>query len=159
MLYCCGPRITWESGRPGRPDSVYHRLFYPAILSGNPASDFPIQGDSLRAWESEAFAVRERFEDGPGPPGRSIFWVGPVAFGAGRIEPTAEDLHYPGSMLAYALNGLRPLRPLARMRGDELSVDWLIFRLRRDELIPVEELKPVIDADDPYSSKLNVDSE
>ncbi|MBD3161591.1 MAG: hypothetical protein GF346_05130 [Candidatus Eisenbacteria bacterium] len=146
-------------GRPGRPDSTIRRLFYPGIFAQNPASDFPIQGDSLRAWEREAYAIRERFEQAPGPPGRSIYWIGPVDFGEGRVDPTAADLHYPGSMLAYVLNGLRPLDPLARLRGDELSIDWLLFRVRRDGLVPLEDLQPVIDADKPYSSKLNVDSE
>jgi hypothetical protein len=50
-------------------------------------------------------------------------------------------------MLAYAVNGLRPLDPIARLRGDELAIDWLVFSVERDSLIARGELQPVIQAD------------
>jgi hypothetical protein len=136
-----------SNGRPGRPDSTITRIQYPAIFSGNPASDQPISGDSLRVWEEEALRIRNRFEEQDGPPDQMFYWIGPIQPGKARREPTAEDLYYPGSMLAYAFNGLRPLRPLDRRRGDELSVDWLVFRVRRDRLIPQVQIQPVIRGD------------
>lgn len=133
-----------SNGRPGIPDSTYHKLLYPAIYRRNPASDHPISGDSLRAWEAEALRIRNRFEAEEGE--RKIFWIGPLSPGSSK-EPTASDLLYPGSMLAYALNGLRPLDPIARLRADELTVDWLIFAVERDSLIPSVFVLPVEEAE------------
>jgi hypothetical protein len=130
-----------SEGRPGRPDTTIRRLQYPAIYSGNPASDYPITGDSLRAWESEALRLRARIETETDRPGTMIYVVAPMRPGKAK-HPTAEHLFYPGSILAYVLNGLHPLRPIGIARGDELRVDWVLFRVPRDSL--VEGIEPVI---------------
>ena len=130
-----------SSGRPGRADPMIRRLHFPAIFGDNPAADYSTPGDSLRAWEHEAQRLRARFESQAGPES-FLYFVGPIQPSAPH-EETAENLPYPGSVLAYTLNGLRPLAPIIRLRGDGVAVDWIVFRVRRDSLIPLEELKPI----------------
>ncbi|MFB3906872.1 MAG: hypothetical protein ACE15D_00575 [Candidatus Eisenbacteria bacterium] len=130
-----------SGGRPGCVDPVHHRLDYPAIFGDNPAAVYPTPAESLEVWNEEARDVRRSFER-QAAPGAKIWFVGPIQPGAPR-EATAEDLPYPGSLLAYALNGLRPLDPLIRLRGDAVGVDWIAFAVERDSLIPESELREV----------------
>jgi len=130
-----------SGARPGRPDPSIKRLDYPAGFGRNPSATYPTPGESLRVWEQEAYHVRERFER-EGAPGSRIFFVGPVQ-PAARRDLTAEDVPYPGSLLAYVLNGTRPIRMIARLRGDGIGVDWLAFSVPRDSLVARDELQPV----------------
>jgi hypothetical protein len=130
-----------SEGRPGRPDPRFVRVQYPSIYERNPATDYPTPADSLRAYEHEARSIRARFET-EAMPGTTFWCVVPMHPGRAP-DPTASDLPYPGAILAYTLNGLRPLHPRMRLPGDEMGVDWLLFRLGRDGLIPVDELQPV----------------
>jgi hypothetical protein len=125
-----------SGGRPGAEDPAMVKIHYPAVSGRNPAGDMQTPADSLPAWEAEAYRLRERFEASHGG---AFVYVGPITPGA-RSDCTAEDLPYPGSVLAYAMNGLRPLSPISRMRGDRVGVDWIAFRIDRDRLIPREEL-------------------
>jgi len=131
-----------SGGRPGRPDPTIRRVPYPAVAGLNPASDHLVSSDSLKTWEAEAIRLRRTFESESGPPNRMFYFVGPMFFGRTQ-SPTAADLPYPGSILAYTFNGLRPLDPLARLPGDEMAVDWLTFRVARTDLIPADSLQPV----------------
>jgi hypothetical protein len=130
-----------SDGRPGRADAPFRRVQFPASFARNPAADYPALADSLRTYESEARKIRDRFEATAGP--GATFWC-VVPMHPGRApNPTASDLPYPGAILAYAVNGLRPLHPIERLRGDEMGVDWLLFGVRRGSLIPRDELQPV----------------
>jgi hypothetical protein len=135
-----------SGGRPGWPDTTYHRVLYPAVFHQNPASDHPITGDSLRTWEAEALELRDRFEAQTAETSRKFFWVGPLRPPV-TGELTATELLYPGNMLAYVVNGLRPLDPMIRLRGDELTIDWLVFSVDSDSLYPRDELLPVEEAE------------
>jgi uncharacterized membrane protein len=127
-----------SGGRPGREDGRT-RFHYPAVFGTNPAGDRSTPAESLAVWESEAYRVRESFEASSGG---AFVYVGPIQPTA--PDPcTAEDLPYPGSILAYMMNGLRPITPIARVRGDRIAVDWIAFRLTREDLVPRSELKPI----------------
>lgn len=128
-------------GRPGRSHDSIRRFHFPAIAERNPAAEQPILIDSLQVWHAEAVSLRRGFE--AEPPERAIFVVALILPGRALEDPTAQDLHYPGNLLAYTLNGMRSLHPMIRLRGDELSADWIVFRLRRDELIPLEGLEGI----------------
>lgn len=132
----------YASGRrPGRPDPAIRRLDYPARFGKNPSATYPTPAESLRVWEEEAYRLRERFER-EAPADARLFYVGPVKPTAPR-DLTAENLIYPGALLAYALNGKRAIDPIARVHGDGLGLDWIAFRVRRDSLISRDELRPV----------------
>lgn len=127
-----------SAGRPGRDDGMT-RLHYPAIFGTNPAGDRNAPAESLGVWEAEAYRLRERFESSSS---NALIYVGPIQPNA-PSPCTAEDLPYPGSILAYAINGLRPIPTIARMRGDRVAVDWIAFRIARSDLIPRAELKSI----------------
>jgi hypothetical protein len=127
-----------SGGRPGRYDDARVRLHYPEVFGTNPAADRATPAESLAVWETEAHCLRDRFESRAS----GVFvYIGPMQPSAPR-ECTAEDLPYPGSLLAYAMNGLRPLKPIARARGDRVGVDWVVLRWTREGLIPRSDLKP-----------------
>jgi|GEM_PF-2734019 len=140
-------------GRPGLPDSLIHRIHYPGVNAADPAADYPTPADSMATYEAEARRVRRSIEAraseeaARGMAGafdqshRNVYWVGPMFIG--KDAATAENLPYPGDIMAYTLNGLRPLTPMVRMVGDEMGVDWLVFRLPLRDLIPEDELQPV----------------
>jgi hypothetical protein len=128
-------------GRPGRPDSLIHRLHFPGVNAADPAADYPTPTDSMTAYETEARRIRRTIETKSGSENRYVYWVGPMYIGKELVN--AEDLPYPGSIMAYTLNGLRPLRPMIRLVGDEMGVDWLVFRLPLRDLIPDDQLEPV----------------
>jgi hypothetical protein len=128
-------------GRPGRPDSLIHRVHYPGVNAADPAADYPTPPDSIAAYEAEAWQVRRSIQASGAGQYRNVYWVGPMFIG-GSLG-TAEDLPYPGNIMAYVLNGLRPLRPMARLRGDEMGVDWLVLRFPLQNLAPESELQPV----------------
>lgn len=131
-----------SNGRPGIADRTIHRVQYPAIFSGNPASDYPVTGDSLRIWEAEARALRDRFQREARDGSTTFYAIAPMRPDRPRENPTASDLLYPGSMLAYMLSGLHPLRPIGIAKGDELRIFWVVFGVERDSL--VDGLEPVI---------------
>jgi hypothetical protein len=130
-----------SGGRPGRPDPAVRRLDYPARFGKNPSATYPTPGESLRVWEKEAYRVRERFEK-ESLPGSRFYYVGAVNPTAPR-DLSAEDLPYPGALLAYTLNGKRDIAPIARLRGDGLGTDWIVFRVPRDSLVSLDQLQPV----------------
>jgi hypothetical protein len=131
-----------SDGRPGRPDSLLRRLHFPASTGANPAAVYPTPAESIRVWEAEAYALREGFEGGAGREDRAFYYVGPILPQSSR-QPTAADLPYPGNILAYILNGLRPCEPIVRLRGDRVGADWILFRVVRGSLIPLDQLEPV----------------
>jgi hypothetical protein len=131
-----------SGGRPGGTDTQIRRYHFPAYWADNPAAAYPLPPDSVRVWERQAYDLRERFEHGGGPPDRYLYFVG-VIRPARPQDVTATDLPYPGIILAYVLNGTRPLEPLARGRGDAMAADWIVFRIRPDRLVPIGDLKPV----------------
>jgi hypothetical protein len=128
-----------SAGRPGVGGDERRRLHYPGVFGLNPAGDRPTPSDSLVAWEAEAYRLRDRLETSGAP---ALTYVGPIQPGA-PAACTAEDLPYPGSMLAYVLNGLRPLAPILRVHGDRVGVGWIAFRIERDRLIPRTELREI----------------
>lgn len=130
-------------GRPGRLQDGITRVHFPAIFGDNPAAVYPIPADSVGAWEQEARRLRTRFETGSPTAHAAIFFLGPVKPDRGLKDPTASDLAYPGSILAYTINGLRPLEPILRLRGDGMGIDWVLFRVERDALIPWTDLQPI----------------
>lgn len=130
-----------SAGRPGRDGDGLVRVHYPGIFGDNPAAPYPTPGDSLRSWEREAYALRARFE-AQAAPDAFLFFVGPLSTGK-PAELTAADLPYPGSLLAYVVNGTRTIEPIERRRGDGVDVEWIAFRVHKDDLIPLDELQPV----------------
>ncbi|MBD3163102.1 MAG: hypothetical protein GF328_13450, partial [Candidatus Latescibacteria bacterium] len=133
-------------GRPATGAGEAALRTYPASMAVNPAAVFPTPRDSLRRWEEEARDLRRRFERTAPEPDSRFWYVGPIALRA-PPDPTAQDLPYPGNLLAYALNGLRPLEPLGRARGDRMNADWIVFSVARSDLIPLDALEPVEVAD------------
>jgi hypothetical protein len=133
-----------SGGRPGVAGDEIHRIHFPASSGANPAGVYPTPGDSLRAWESEAMRVRDRFEGLERADGRPahLYFVGAIV-GPGVREPTAEDLPYPANVLAYVLNGLRPLNAVQRLPGDGIRGEWIVFQVRSDALIAKSELQPI----------------
>jgi hypothetical protein len=130
-------------GRPGRERDGIKRAHFPAIFGDNPAAVYPIPGDSLPAWEEEARRLRRRFEETATSGEAALFFVGPIKPDRGLTDPTAADLTYPGSILAYVINGLRPLDPVLRLRGDGMGIDWILFRVEKDRLVPLQDLQPI----------------
>jgi hypothetical protein len=88
--------------------------------------------------------VRARFEKIARSDGRvaDFYFVGTIV-DRGMNEPTAEDLPYPGNVLAYVVNGLRPLDPIIRLPGDGIRGEWLVFRVRGDALVEAGGLRPI----------------
>ncbi len=133
-----------SAGRPGRASDGLRRLHYPAAWGANPSAPYPTPGDSLRSWEREAYRLRDRFE-AEAAADAFLIYVGPLQ--RGRPDSIdAAGLPYPGSLLAYALNGTRPIEPIARRRGDGVDVEWIAFRIHRDELEEREDLLPAEEA-------------
>lgn len=116
-----------SGGRPGRPDPAIVRLHFPAYCASNPAAAYPPATDSLDVWNREANSLRDRFSHSPGPPGRYIYLVGMIPPDRPQ-EAAATDLPYPENVLAYVLNGTRPLHPIARGKSDALAAEWFVFR-------------------------------
>jgi hypothetical protein len=136
-----------SGGRPGATADSIVRLHFPASFGANPAAVYPSPPESVRAWESEARHVRTRFEevsrDQDKPP--HFYYVGAVV-APGKRDLTAQDLPYPGSVLVYTLNGVRPLCPIVRLQGDGIVGEWIIARMQSDSLIPTAELFPIVTA-------------
>lgn len=130
-----------SGGRPGRDGDGIMRIHYPGFFGNNPAAPYPTPGDSLRAWEREAYALRARFE-AEAPQDAFLIFVGPLQTGR-SANLSAADLPYPGSILAYVMNGTRAIEPIARRHGDGVDVEWIAFRIHRSELIALDELQPV----------------
>jgi hypothetical protein len=131
-----------SGGRPGKEDEKIHRVHYPAFWEDNPAAAYPLSPDSVRVWEKQAYRLRDQFVREGGPPDRHLYFVGLIRPDR-PPDVTAAELPYPGSILAYVLNGVRPLKPIARGRGDAMGADWLVFRIRPGDLEPLDDLHPV----------------
>ncbi|MEZ4650550.1 MAG: glycosyltransferase family 39 protein [Candidatus Eisenbacteria bacterium] len=129
---------------------------YPAVLDENPAAVFPTPVDSVAAYESEARALRARWE----ATGTRNVWILTLLLGtehagfpaggalpmpppAARATLTANDLPYPMSVLVYSLRGLEPVDVLREYRQDWVGGDRVVLRIPTREFISPDSLKPI----------------
>ncbi|MFH1144563.1 MAG: hypothetical protein V1774_08485, partial [Candidatus Eisenbacteria bacterium] len=133
-----------------RCEALHQVAWFPPDAEHPPAGARPTPLDSLRTYERQAIALREKLavalpEDG-------AVWI--LALSAGRGSDgdsnstaprgvTADELAYPGSLLLFYLAGRTPQEIVARYRQDWVGGDRILVRVPRRAWVPLETLPPV----------------
>jgi len=142
-----------------RGEAGHQAAWYPAEAGRVPAGTIATPTDSLRAYEQEAYRLRERME--ADLPAQGSVWIlgvlSPEAaarrpLGASHLRAapfgestpiTANDLVYPGGILLYALVGLTPQEEVVRYRQDWIGGERVMIRVPRETWLPRAALSPV----------------
>ena len=144
--YLTAPSLEYYLERLGAPHA---RDWFPADAGHAPAGSRETPLDSLRTYERQALALRERMtaslpEDG-------AVWLlalldegaAPLRGASDAQQVSATQLAYPGNLLLYYLTGRAPQELVARYRQDWISGDRVLVRVPRGSWVELETLAPV----------------
>ncbi|MCK4412188.1 MAG: glycosyltransferase family 39 protein [Candidatus Eisenbacteria sp.] len=150
------PAVEYYLDRLG---AEHQSAWFPAFTGINPAAAIPTPIDSLRAYEREAYRLRELI-DAALPEAGSVWILGqltsagaaswPLRGGQIAVTPsgeprliTAGELGFPASLLLYALAGMTEQPAVIRYRQDWIGGERVAVRVPRETWIPRESLSPV----------------
>jgi len=142
-----------------RRQAGHRAAWFPSATGVNPAAAVETPIDSLRAYEQEAYSLRERIAAELSPDG-GVWILGlltpeaaarwplgrePIAVAPAEEPPgiSAADLAYPTGILLYALCGMQPQPGVLRYRQDWISGERVVVRVARQAWVAREQLSPI----------------
>ncbi|MFN8548877.1 MAG: hypothetical protein U0527_13150 [Candidatus Eisenbacteria bacterium] len=147
------PTLEYYAKRQGWRDRVVWFGGFPAWIDENPAATYPSPADSLAAWQSDALALRQRWE----AQGIDRVWLLALRDANARklrspwprrpTEPPAErrafgagELQYPNNLVAAALIGLRPLENRLEYQQDWVTGERMLLEIPRAQWVSIDSL-------------------